>query len=362
VNDQKLRVGVVGLGFAGRTALEAFSELPDVEVVALAGLEKDILTSLGEKHGVPHLYEKWEDLLETEGLEAVSIGTPTQLHAPIALKALEKGLHVLSEKPLARTVAEGTAMVEASKQAGRVLKVVFNHRERGDVAALKHQIDEGQLGRIYYAKAHWMRRNGIPGMGGWFTNRELSGGGPLIDLGVHILDLALHLLGEPQVTTVSANTFAELGPRGKGSVSSPERPMVDTLGSKFEVEDLATAYLRLQGGGALQLETSWATYRAPGDNFGIELFGTDGGAKIEVQNYTTVDTLRIFTDVAGVPAEVKPATGPGLGHRAVVREFVRIVRSGDWEGQDGSEALLRTEVIDACYASAKAGREVVLHD
>ncbi len=95
MNDQKLRVGVVGLGFAGRTALEAFSELPDVEVVALAGLEKDILTSLGEKHGVPHLYEKWEDLLETEGLEAVSIGAPTALHAPIALKALEKGLHVL---------------------------------------------------------------------------------------------------------------------------------------------------------------------------------------------------------------------------------------------------------------------------
>ncbi|MEV6268277.1 Gfo/Idh/MocA family oxidoreductase [Kribbella sp. NPDC051936] len=358
MNDQKLRVGVVGLGFAGRTALEAFSELPDVEVIALAGLEKDVLTSLGEKHGVPHLYEKWEDLLETPGLEAVSIGTPTQLHAPIALKALEKGLHVLSEKPLARTVAEGTAMVEASKKAGRVLKVVFNHRERGDVAALKHQIDEGQLGRIYYAKAHWMRRNGIPGMGGWFTNRELSGGGPLIDLGVHILDMALHLMGEPQVTTVSADTFAELGPRGKGS----RDPNANTLGSAFEVEDLATAYLRLKGGGALQLETSWATFRAPGDNFGIELFGTDGGAKIEVQNYTSDDTLRIFTDVGGVPAEVKPATGAGLGHRAVVAEFVRIVTSGEWEGQNGSEALLRTEIIDACYASAKAGREVVLND
>jgi predicted dehydrogenase len=358
VNDQKLRVGVIGLGFAGRTALEAFSELPDVEVIGLAGLEKDTLTSLGEKHGVPHLYEKWEDLLETPGLEAVSIGTPTQLHAPIALAALQKGLHVLSEKPLARTVAEGTAMVEASKQAGRVLKVVFNHRERGDVAALKHQIDEGQLGRIYYAKAHWMRRNGIPGMGGWFTNRELSGGGPLIDLGVHILDMALHLMGEPQVSTVSADTFAELGPRGKGS----RDPNANTLGSAFEVEDLATAYLRLKGGGALQLETSWATFRAPGDNFGIELFGTDGGAKIEVQNYTNEDTLRIFTDVGGVPAEVKPATGAGLGHRAVVREFVRIVKSGEWEGQNGSEALLRTEIIDACYASAKAGREVVLND
>ncbi|WP_344115998.1 Gfo/Idh/MocA family oxidoreductase [Kribbella alba] len=358
MNDQKLKVGVVGLGYAGRTALEAFSELPDVEVVALAGLETEVLKSLGAKFQVPQLYEKWEDLLAVDGLDAVSIATPTQLHAPIALAALDRGLHVLCEKPLARTVAEGTAMVEAAKKAGKVLKVVFNHRERGDVAALKHQIDEGQLGRIYYAKAHWMRRNGIPGMGGWFTNRELSGGGPLIDLGVHILDMALHLLGEPKVTTVSASTFAELGPRGRGS--GPH--VVNTLGSAFEVEDLATAYLRLEGGGALQLETSWATYRAPGDNFGIELFGTEGGAKIEVVDYNNTDTLRIFTDVAGVPAEVKPATGAGLGHRAVVSEFVAIVLNGDWSAHIGSEALLRTQVIDAAYASAQAGREVVLHD
>lgn len=353
---------MVGLGYAGRTALEAFAELPDVEVVALAGLETDQLASLGERFQVPHRYQKWEDLIATDGLDAVSIATPTQLHAPIALKALEKSLHVLCEKPLARTVAEGTAMVEAAKKAEKVLKVVFNHRERGDVAVLKHQIDEGLLGRVYYAKAHWMRRNGIPGMGGWFTNRELSGGGPLIDLGVHILDLALHLLNEPQVTTVSASTFAELGPRGRGSVSSVPRPTISSLGSAFEVEDLATAYLRLAGGGALQLETSWATYRAPGDNFGIELFGTEGGAKIEVQNYSNTDTLRIFTDVAGVPAEVKPATGAGLGHRGVVSEFVAIVRTGDWSAHNGSEALLRTQVIDACYASAQAGREVVLHD
>lgn len=341
--------------------MEAFAELPDVEVIALAGLEKDQLKTVGEKFQIPYLYENWEDLIATDGLEAVSIATPTQLHAPIALKALEKGLHVLCEKPLARTVAEGTAMVEAAKKAEKVLKVVFNHRERGDVAVLKHQIDEGLLGRIYYAKAHWMRRNGIPGMGGWFTNRELSGGGPLIDLGVHMLDLALHLMNEPQVETVSASTFAELGPRGRGGEISYLPSSVPAIGSAFEVEDLATAYLRLEGGGALQLETSWATYRAPGDNFGIELFGTEGGAKIEVQNYSNVDTLKIFTDVAGVPAEVRPATGAGLGHRAVVSEFVAIVLSGDWSAHNGSEALLRTQVIDAAYASAQAGREVVLH-
>lgn len=360
MTDQKLRVGVVGLGYAGRTALEAFAELPEVEIVALAGLEKDELGRLGDRFGIPHRYEQWEDLLRTDGLDAVSVATPTHLHAPITLAALEAGLHVLCEKPLARTVAEGTAMVQAATEAGLVLKVVFNHRERGDFVALKQLIDEGMLGRVYYAKAHWMRRNGIPGMGGWFTTRELSGGGPLIDIGVHILDVALHLLNEPRVETVSASTFAELGPQGRGSLVDGSQKVVSTLGSDFEVEDLATAYLRLEGGGALQLEASWATYRAPGDNFGLELFGTDGGAKVEVQNYGNVDTLRVFTDVGGVPAEVRPATGAGRGHRAVVEEFVRTVLSGDWAAHNGADALRRTQVIDACYASARARREVVL--
>jgi predicted dehydrogenase len=356
MNDPILHVGVIGLGFAGHAAMEGFAELPGVSLQAVSGLEKDRLNELGDKFGIPRRYERWQDLVESGELDAVSIATPTHLHAPIAVAALEAGLHVLCEKPLARSVAEGAAMVRAAEQAGRVLKVVFNHRERGDVAVLKHQIDAGQLGRIYYAKAHWMRRNGIPGLGGWFTSREMAGGGPLIDLGVHILDLALYLLGEPKVTTASASTFAELGPRGLGG--SGYGYGSQALGSSYEVEDLATAYLRLEDGAALQLETSWATFRAPGDNFGIELYGTDGGARIEVQDYRHGDTLRIFTDVAGVPAEVRPAVGRGEGHRAVVREFVEAVRGGDWAAHNGEAALRRTKVIEACYRSAVKHREV----
>lgn len=355
MNDQNaLRVGVIGLGFAGQAAMEGFAALPGVSLEAVAGLEKDRLEELGERFGIPRRYERWQDLI-TSGLDAVSIATPTHLHAPIAVAALEAGLHVLCEKPLARSVAEGAAMVAAAEEAGRVLKVVFNHRERGDVAVLKKQIDAGQLGRIYYAKAHWMRRNGIPGLGGWFTSREMAGGGPLIDLGVHILDLALYLLGEPLVETASASTFAELGPRGLGGSAYG---VAQPLGSEFEVEDLATAYLRLEGGGALHLETSWATFRAPGDNFGIELYGTEGGARIEVQDYRHGDTLRIFTDVGGVPAEVRPAVGKGEGHRAVVREFVEIVSSGNWAEHNGAAGLRRTKVIEACYRSALKHREV----
>ncbi|WP_020575255.1 Gfo/Idh/MocA family protein [Actinopolymorpha alba] len=352
-----LRVGVIGLGFAGQAALKGYLALPDVDVIALAGLEADRLAELGKEHAIPHLYERWQDLLERDDLDAVSVATPTHLHAPISIAALESGKHVLCEKPLARSGEEAQAIVDAAVKANRVLKVCFNHRERGDVAVLKRHLDAGQLGRVYYAKAHWMRRNGIPGLGSWFTNREMAGGGPLIDLGVHMLDMALYLLGEPRVISVSASTFSELGPRGLGGSEYSAKLAV---GSAYEVEDLATAFLRLEGGGALQLETSWATFRKPGDDFGVALYGTDGGAQISVENYAREDTLRIYTDVAGAPAEVRPRVLPGEGHRAVVREFVNLIRGGDWSAHVGRDGLARAQIIDACYLSALEGREVLV--
>lgn len=355
--DTPLRVGVVGLGFAGQTHVKSYLALPNVEVVALAGLETEVLQSFGDEHGIEHRYERWEDLVARDDLDVVSVCTPTHLHAPVAIAALENGAHVLCEKPLARTGSEGKEIVDAATKAGRVLHVAFNHRRRGDVDVLKHQIDAGQLGKIYYAKAHWLRRNGIPGMGSWFTNREMSGGGPLIDLGVHILDMAMYLLGEPRVLSVTASTFAELGPRGLGGSPYAAKHAV---GSAYEVEDLASAFLRLDGGGTLLLETSWATFRRPGDDFGVELFGTDGGAKIGVENYTHEDTLRIYTDVGGVPAEVRPRVTRGEGHRAVVREFIDAIRGGDWSGHAGRHGLARTRIIDACYKSAQEGREVAV--
>jgi predicted dehydrogenase len=352
VNDQRLRVGVVGLGFAGRTALEAFSELPDVEVVALAGLEKDILTSLGEKHGVPHLYEKWEDLLETEGLEAVSIGTPTQLHAPIALKALEKGLHVLSEKPLARTVAEGTAMVEASKAAGRVLKVVFNHRERGDVLALKHQIDEGQLGRIYYAKAHWMRRNGIPGMGGWFTNRELSGGGPLIDLGVHIIDLCWWLMGMPQAVSVSGATFAPLGARDNIQHLSRYRALSETTVNN--VEDYATAQIRFGNGAVLDVDTSYSLHAR--NSTSVKIHGDKGGAEIEPE-------LLMITERHDTLVHIQPQIDSlgfdfTVGFANQIDHFLQICRGEISADATAEHGLEMARMLSAIYESARSGSEV----
>src|SRR4051794_34774830 len=151
--------------------------------------------------GVERHVATWEELFEDDSLDVVSVAVPTFLHAPIAIAALERGLHVLSEKPIARTVEEAEAMVAAARQAGRVLDVAFNHRQRGDIQTLRRVVEAGTLGRVYYAKAWWLRRTGIPTLGSWFTSSAQAGGGPLLDIGIHVLDYALFLLGQPEVTT-----------------------------------------------------------------------------------------------------------------------------------------------------------------
>jgi predicted dehydrogenase len=354
-----LRVGVIGVGWAGQRHIAAYDALPEAQVVAIAGLEHDVRSALAERHGIEHHVERWQDLVELDGLNAISIAVPTFLHAPVAIGALERGMHVLCEKPIARTMAEADAMVEAARRAGRVLDVAFNHRRRGDIQRLKGVIDAGRLGRPYYAKAWWLRRSGIPTLGSWFTSAELAGGGPLVDIGVHVLDYSLFLLGNPAVTAVSASTYDLLGRAGFGSDPASGKTGAKTSAA-FDVEDLATVFMRLEDGGTLLVEASWAAHRADGDEFGITLYGTDGGAELIVDDYAPSGSLRIFTDDDGVAVATPVAAEPGRGHDAVVEQFAATIRSGDWSDHDGSGAAELARVVDACYESAAEQREVRL--
>ncbi|MBT2596287.1 Gfo/Idh/MocA family protein [Arthrobacter sp. ISL-72] len=356
-----LKVGVVGIGWAGQQHLKAYSNIEGVEIVAVAGMEEHLLAQMTAEYGIPHAFARWEDLIQLEGLDAVSVAVPTFLHAPISIAALERGLHVLSEKPLARNGKEGKEMVDAARKAGRVLDVAFNHRRRGDIQALKQVIDDGTLGRPYYAKASWLRRQGIPMLGSWFTNPELAGGGPLADIGVHVLDYALHLLGEPKVLAVSASTHSELGPRGLGGNA---RYTATSSSHKFEVEDFASAFIRLEGGGTLILEAGWASYRDARDLIDFTVYGTDGGAELRAvgASENPVAEVRIFADKDGKNADFEVVAEPGRAHQAVVDDFIAAVRGGEtvWGIHDGSLALTRALVLDACYKSALEQREVVL--
>ena len=362
IGSDRLRAGVIGLGWAGQQHMAGYAEAADVDLVALAGMETGALRQLGDAYGVPeeHRYPDWRKLVHHGGVDLLSIAAPTMLHAPIAVAALDAGMHVLSEKPMAENADTARLMVDAAERNDRVLDVSFNHRRRGHVQVLKKIIDAGLLGKIYYAKVGWLRREGIPGLGSWFTRRATSGGGPLMDLGVHMLDIALYLLDEPSVRAVTAATYAEFGPRGKGSSPSPFMRKTGIEPGAFDVEDLSTAFLRLQGGGTLLLESSWAQW-IPKDRCYVTMYGSDGGASIE---WGAPDdpqrTLDIWTEKEGVPATLHPAVPPDGQHTESIMDFIAEVRSGDYTNHRGKQALARAVVIDACYASAEKGTEVNL--
>jgi predicted dehydrogenase len=363
VNERsgRLRAGVVGFGWAGRQHMDAYALHPDVDLVAIAGLEDGPRRDLGELYGLGESgrFRGYQEMIDAADLDVISIATPTALHAPVAIAALAAGVHVLSEKPLAESVERAAAMVAAAKANDRVLDVSFNHRRRGDVKTLKQVVDDGLLGEIYYAKAGWLRRSGIPGLGTWFTQKSLAGGGPLMDIGVHMLDMVLHLMGEPTAETVSAATYAEFGPRGRGGSSAARvGARADGTGA-YEVEDLSTAFVRLSGGATLLLEASWASY-IERDQLYVVLYGSEGGAVLGSPEAWNLPQLTVLTDLKGYPAELTPVL-PADGHHAeAVDDFVAKVQGSSWAEMHGEHLLTRSTIVEAAYRSAEQHREVVI--
>jgi predicted dehydrogenase len=352
---EKVRVGVIGCG-AGRMHAAWYSSLPDVELVALAGLDEERCQWVAEKYDIPRRYRDYTELIAQPDIDGVSICVPNHLHARMAIDALEAGTHVLIEKPLAVNIADGEAMVEAAARTGRILMTVFNRRYRSDSRIIKRYVEDGELGEIYFTRTGWLRDQGIPGgAGGWFTDKGRSGGGCLIDLGVHMLDLALWLMGNPRVTSVSATTYAALGPKGRGRWAGG-RFREDEITS-FDVDDRVTAFLRLETGATLLLEVSWAGYIKKGDRFFVQLWGDEGGAEMDVLNYTTEDTLRLYTDIEGTRTEIRPET-TGDYKETVATDFVRAIRQGQAISPTAEEGLEILRIIEAIYRSAELGHEV----
>jgi predicted dehydrogenase len=358
-HNEQLRVGVIGCG-AGIFHLEGYAQESRAKVVALAGLDTDRCHSLAKRFEIPRIYRDYRELLAQDDIDAVSVAVPNNLHLPVALAAFEAGKHVLIEKPLARNAEEGEQMVAAAKAHDKVLAVAFQRRTRHDVALVRDQIASGAFGRIYYAKAFWMRRSGIPGWGSWFTSKEAAGGGPLIDLGVHVLDMALYVMGNPKVLAVSANTYAEIGPQGKGNWPGRQQRFVPDGHTGYEVEDLATAFIRLEGGATLLLETSWAAFTEMNDDFGIQVYGSNGGARIFAENYALTGTLDVFSGFGDTTMDGKPRLVAKEGHAQIITGFLDGILEGKPVSPDGQEGLDCVRVIDAIYRSAQVGREIVL--
>ncbi len=271
-----LRVGIVGAGaIATLGHIPGLQRVPDVQIVAICDTNAERARAAAARFGIPAVFEDYNDMLAQVELDAITVGVPNLYHAPVTLAALAAGKHVLCEKPLAITVADGEAMVEAARRAGLLLAVNMHNRLRADMQVLREIVAGERLGRVGYASARWFRRSGIPGFGSWFTRRDLAGGGVLMDIGVHMLDLATWLLGFPQVAAVRGETQAIHGPRGRGLGGwGIER----VPGGTFDVEDFAASHLRLANGGLVTVEVSWAVHGR--DEQRVQLFGDEAGAEL----------------------------------------------------------------------------------
>lgn len=347
---KKLRVGIIGLGI-GRSHIRGYQSHPGAEVVAIADLDETRLKVSGDEYKIAGRYRDAQEMLAKEKLDIVSVCTPNKFHKPLALAALEAGCHVLCEKPMAMNTAEAREMLEAAKRARKRLMINFSYRFLPQSWAIKAQVDAGALGDIYFARTIWHRRRGMPGFGGWFGQKDLAGGGPIIDLGVHRLDLALWLMGYPKPVWVMASTYNTIGSR-----------VAKEKGAKFDVEDMGVALIKFANGATLELEASWAAYIAEQELMETRLLGTLGGAIQRNVGEGYKFESELFVEHNGVHYDMKLHHPPGPDVPNQYHHFIDCIVHDKPHIATGEEGLIVMELLDAIYASAASGRPVPIKE
>lgn len=341
-----IKCAVVGLGM-GRAHAGVFAHHPDARLVAVCDQNATMAEQAASEWHC-NAYSDLADLLKAETPDIVSIVTPNALHASMTIQALKAGAHVLCEKPMAMSAPEARTMLAAAREANRRLMINFSFRFSDQSYFLKQQVDSGVLGRIYAGRTVWHRRRGVPKLGSWFTQSSMAGGGPLIDLGVHRLDLALWLMGHPRPKWVLANTFSEIAPR-----------LATAQGKEYSVEDSAFAMIRFEDGQMLEVEASWAINQGPNEFMETRLYGTEGGLIQYNRNEGYDFAAEIAIERNGVQLDLQPHP-PIPAARSAYAHFVEAVRDDVPHTATAEEGILVMELLDAIYLSAKSGEPVKL--
>ena len=356
--EKTLKIAVIGVGGIARTEhLPAYATMENVEVVALCDIKPEKARAQADIYNIPLVFENYKDVLELPGLDAVDICTPNYLHSIIAVEALEHGLHVFCEKPDAVSVAEAEKMKAAAESSGKVLMVMRNNRYMPISSFLKQYIAAGKLGEIYAARCGWQRRRGIPGKGGWFTTKAQSGGGPLIDLGVHMIDLTMWLMGSPRPVAVTGCTYCKFANNDMSDSIDSTFGEKDANGT-FDVEDLAMGFIRFDNGACMQIEFSWASNIEHEQRF-FELRGTQAGACWS----SNTNKLGIYTEEFGKTVDYLPIIDNKAGpkhHAANLIHFVDVVLNGAEPMFVPQQGVDMVKILEAIYESAKTGKEVQL--
>lgn len=352
----RLKAGVIGVNGIGSTAhLPGYQALAeDVEIFAVCGLDEEKLQEVSKQYDVPYSFTDYHKLLACQELDLVSICLPNFLHAPVVIEALEQGKHVICEKPLALNAEEVRAIQKAAANSPGVVMAGMNNRFTDEALRLKELIKSGALGDVYMIDAGWLRRRGVPHWGDWFLDKEKSGGGPLIDLGVHLLDLAWYLMDRPRPVSVSAHTFSKLRsltPNGweKDPWALPEVPSLD--GKTYDVEDSAFAFIRLENNKLIKLDVSWALNIGEGNRY-CRVYGTKAGANLW--------PLTIYREEADRLADVNIKTENTSPYFLELKDFVECIKRGQEPSASVEDSLVIMQLIDAIYQSAKVGREIRL--
>jgi len=328
--DSCIRIGIIGLG-VGTWHLEEFSRLEGAEVTALADLNREKLEQNAEKYGIPNTYSEYEELIEHAPVDAVSICLPNFLHEPASVTALQAGKHVLCEKPLAHTLESGKRIREAVDEAGTVFMLAMKFRYEQGARLIRRLFDEGAFGKVYYGLNRYTRPySSIPP--GWFHMKEKSGGGAVIDNGVHLLDLNWFLMGCPEPEEVSAGVSYDIAEAlSQGS---------------SDVEDFAGGVIRFKNGSVILIENAWAAHVRE-EIFEVRILGTEGGAQ-------THPELDIILKNRDVPQADKEPFETQFEH------FVSCIREKRTPDTDIESGLRVMEMLEAIYTSGETGRAVRL--
>ncbi|GAA0540076.1 Gfo/Idh/MocA family oxidoreductase [Halorubrum ejinorense] len=345
-------VGIVGLGGIGSHHATKLTER-GANLVGGMDIDADARARFHEEFGL-HAYEDEDDLYDD--CDAVLITTPNRFHEEYATSALSAGLDVLLEKPLAHTLESAERIAEAARAAEGFCMVGFNNRFAEPVQVVKHYQDEDRFGETTHVEANYVRRRGVPGRGSWFTSADVAGGGALIDIGVHAIDLALYFLDHPEVVEVSGETRSEFG--GRDDYAYVHMWGDDAGPEGFDVDDSASAFIRAEDGSTVSLEVAWATNRPATDEFVVR--GTEAGATFDRGS----DDLTIHEAGVGGGHHLTDAsveTREGNGHAAEQATFLEAVAEGEQPAINTVEEGLRVQrVIDAIYRSSETGAAVRL--
>lgn len=352
---EKIKIGLVGCGGMGLGAhTQSYLKDERVEITAFCDILEDRAVK-GRDNFFPgaKVYTDFRQLIADKDVDAVDICTPNYWHSRIAVAALEAGKDVFCEKPDAVSPEEALKMKAAAEKSGKLLMVMRNNRFAAASQYAKSFIERGEAGDIYAGRCGWIRRRGIPGKGGWFTTKELSGGGPLIDLGVHMIDLAVWLMGNPTPVAVSGAAFCKFADT-ETSDSEHAKFGDKKDGGIFDVEDLAMGFIRFDNGACLQIEFSWASNIESESNF-VELRGSKAG-------FTWKNgSLKIFSEDNGVLTDLSPVFKDSSGHQSNLRHFIDVLTGVTAEPvfkpQQGVDMI---KILNAIYKSAESGREIVI--